>query len=169
MRYRVEVTMDRELYTALVRYCESQDRSPGNLLRHAGRAYLSKNRALEGSDTIRPPKIAGRAVVEPAEANGWTIPGWVYCFGGDMNGKFVCKIGLSSNHKKRLAGISVPFKIRSICEKYVENMKEGEALMHGAWGDRRINGEWFDMTGVDINDIKASFRRYLSYEGDDGR
>jgi hypothetical protein len=49
----IHVTLDDDVYEALLAYAKAQDRSPANVLRHALRGYLSRNHALGPSDAMR--------------------------------------------------------------------------------------------------------------------
>jgi predicted transcriptional regulator len=47
------VTLDDDLYTALLAYATAQDRTPANVVKHALRGYLSRFHAIGGNDRLR--------------------------------------------------------------------------------------------------------------------
>lgn len=51
---KVNVTMDREFYEALTAFAASVDRTPANVLLHAGKAFLSKHHAWHAGTRGRP-------------------------------------------------------------------------------------------------------------------
>jgi hypothetical protein len=61
------------------------------------------------------------------------------------------KIGMTSNVKKRLKGLqtSCPYKLRCFGTRTYPNKamaKKAESMLHEAFDEFRLEGEWFDLT-----------------------
>lgn len=65
------------------------------------------------------------------------------------------KIGLSKNPVTRIESMSVklPFPIESIHQFPTNNMHIAERQLHERYADKRANGEWFQLTDQDVQDI----------------
>jgi prophage antirepressor-like protein len=65
------------------------------------------------------------------------------------------KIGYSLNPKERISQISVqmPFEITRIENFEVENMSYAEGMLHERYKNKRLNGEWFNLSDKDIDEI----------------
>lgn len=67
------------------------------------------------------------------------------------------KIGKSKNPVDRIEklGVILPFPLKPIHQFKTDNMQRGEAVLHNRYADKRVNGEWFQLTEQDVKDICA--------------
>jgi hypothetical protein len=67
------------------------------------------------------------------------------------------KIGRTKNPDDRLRtfGIKLPFEVDYVCTIPTEDMIGLETQLHNQFRDRRINGEWFDLSKYDVEYIKS--------------
>lgn len=67
------------------------------------------------------------------------------------------KIGRSINAENRasLLDIELPFAIELIHYFTVPDMAKAESELHTMFADKRLNGEWFNLTDEDVNYIKS--------------
>jgi uncharacterized protein YlzI (FlbEa/FlbD family) len=81
------------------------------------------------------------------------IPGYVYLISGSKS----YKIGMSKTPIKRIEKLSVvlPFPIKTIALIESQDIKQLEQQLHKRFADKRINGEWFDLSPEDIEYIKG--------------
>jgi len=80
----------------------------------------------------------------------------------DMSVSGYYKIGKTSEPHKRLTrfGILLPFEICIISILPCANAAHLEKVLHEDHRHQRVRGEWFDLTGLDIGNIKW-LERYL--------
>lgn len=66
------------------------------------------------------------------------------------------KIGRTTNLKSRFSyiGVQIPFDIEIVHSIKCKDMLKTEELFHQLFKDKRIQGEWFNLTKEDINFIK---------------
>jgi len=88
---------------------------------------------------------------ELAACNYITIPpqeGWIYVVQCDR----FCKIGKTNNVKNRFAQIqsSMPFLLKLVHQSQHNDIVQAERHIHGAFSDKRVRGEWFDLTEEDL-------------------
>ena len=79
--------------------------------------------------------------------------GCVYLLEGDN----CYKIGLSKDAAKRTNYLSVklPFETKLVCIINSEDMYSLESQLHKRFESKRINGEWFNLNGEDVEYIKG--------------
>lgn len=67
------------------------------------------------------------------------------------------KIGRTTNPQNRLKTFSVklPFEVEYICLIQVQDMYQMESELHTRFAEKRINGEWFNLSPEDVNYIKG--------------
>jgi|SRR5579859_2725410 len=67
------------------------------------------------------------------------------------------KIGQSTNVRARLNELQGASPLKLSLEYVIPcaNLKIGEAYLHGLFASRRLHGEWFDLTPVDVKIIKG--------------
>lgn len=67
------------------------------------------------------------------------------------------KIGLTSNPKdrKRTFSVKLPFEVEFECLIKTSDMVSLERELHGRFADRRVDGEWFDLSAKDVAYIKS--------------
>lgn len=77
----------------------------------------------------------------------------------------VCKIGISTNPKKRLKQIQTgyPYHLTLQYVKFAKNSRQAEFRLHRALSDFRLDGEWFDATFLDYLDL-SDFRQLNEYQ-----
>ena len=82
------------------------------------------------------------------------VPGYVYLLQAD-SGHF--KIGRSKNPKSRIKtfGVQLPFEVEYIAVIPSGNMNQLETELHAKYQDKRVNGEWFDLSSEDVEYIKG--------------
>lgn len=81
-------------------------------------------------------------------------PGYVYLIQSPTG---VYKIGRAKNPDNRMETFSVklPFEVAYIHLIPCENYRHSERQLHIRYADKRINGEWFDLTPEDVAWIKS--------------
>lgn len=67
------------------------------------------------------------------------------------------KIGRTRNpeDRQRTFGIQLPFEVDFIAIIETEDMYALERKLHNRFADRRLNGEWFNLTEADVEFIKG--------------
>lgn len=80
-------------------------------------------------------------------------PGYVYLLQSN-SGHF--KIGRTSNPKNRAKtfGVQLPFEVEFLCLIQTPDMHALEQDLHSHFVEKRINGEWFELTPEDVAYIK---------------
>lgn len=81
-------------------------------------------------------------------------PGFIYLV-QSVSGHY--KIGLTANpeHRGKTFGVQLPFEVEFICLIKTDNMQRLETELHERFADKRVNGEWFDLTPEDVEYIKG--------------
>lgn len=76
------------------------------------------------------------------------------------------KIGRSKNPDSRTGNIStkLPFDVTEKFIFKVKDMKSTESMLHKRYADKRMNGEWFDLSKDDIADIKRCLNEIVRAE-----
>lgn len=67
------------------------------------------------------------------------------------------KIGRTTNPKDRMKTFSVklPFEVEYVCVIQTDNMYGLEQILHNRFADKRVNGEWFNLSPDDVEHIKG--------------
>jgi hypothetical protein len=67
------------------------------------------------------------------------------------------KIGRTRNpeDRQRTFGIQLPFEVEFIALIEAEDMYTLERELHNRFAQKRINGEWFNLTDADVKYIKG--------------
>lgn len=80
-------------------------------------------------------------------------PGYVYLFKAD-NG--VYKIGQSVDPDARITslGVKLPYELESVHRIETHDMNELESDLHDRFADKRLEGEWFELTESDVDYIR---------------
>ncbi len=80
--------------------------------------------------------------------------GFVYCVFVDA-GERLYKIGLSTNPVARIKDLQVsqPFEVRVAACFMVGDMRREEALLHERFASQRVRGEWFRLSGDDLDEV----------------
>lgn len=83
-----------------------------------------------------------------------TTPGYVYLI-RSSTGFF--KIGHTKNPENRMAtfNVKLPFEVEFVCLISTEDMIVLEKTLHRQFANKRVNGEWFDLTTEDVEYIKG--------------
>jgi hypothetical protein len=65
------------------------------------------------------------------------------------------KVGIGKNPKQRMKALQTgsTAKLKIIYEREVEFASKIENVLHRHFKEQQVHGEWFDLFGVDINDI----------------
>lgn len=103
--------------------------------------------AQEEVDALLRGELGQDAVPEP-------IAGYVYAMLAD-NG--LVKIGKSKTPGIRLDRLDVvlPYRMSLLCCFAADDALAEEKALHERFTDRRVNGEWFDLTNADITYLKT--------------
>lgn len=82
------------------------------------------------------------------------LPGYVYLIQSPTS---AYKIGLTKNPKdrKRTFGVKLPFEVEFIALIRSDDMEALEEQLHAIFADKRINGEWFNLTTEDVQYIQS--------------
>jgi hypothetical protein len=80
--------------------------------------------------------------------------GYIYLIRSDNKG---FKIGYTTNPKNRITTLEVklPFAIEYECLIKTDDIAALEKDLHTQFADKRINGEWFDLSEDDVKYIKS--------------
>ncbi|MGB1262233.1 MAG: GIY-YIG nuclease family protein [Cognaticolwellia sp.] len=80
-------------------------------------------------------------------------PGYVYL----IESEYGFKIGKTVNIKSRtsLFSVKLPFPIKLINYAWFDNYSKAERDFHVEFADKRLEGEWFALTGADVSKIKS--------------
>lgn len=82
--------------------------------------------------------------------------GYVYLIKDvSMTGHY--KIGKTRNPHDRLStfGVKLPFEIETVCLIRCDRYHELESNLHRQFADKRVNGEWFNLSPEDVEYIKG--------------
>lgn len=81
-------------------------------------------------------------------------PGFVYLVQSPTG---AYKIGKAKdpNDRQKTFGIQLPFEVEFIALVPTPNMKQTEDELHRQFADKRVNGEWFNLTPEDVEYIKG--------------
>lgn len=73
----------------------------------------------------------------------------------DMASERFYKIGMAASFTARYDAhqCASPFPICVACAYFVGNMRAEERFLHAEFADKRVRGEWFRLTDVDIDQI----------------
>lgn len=83
------------------------------------------------------------------------MSGYVYV-GFDSSGLF--KIGISNDLKKRMRQYKTTNpNFQYLCDMRVDSPAIVEAELHAKFGESRVHGEWFNLSGVDLKWIHQKF------------
>lgn len=96
-------------------------------------------------------KVSG--VVRPAtESYYQVIPGYVYL----IKSQYGYKIGKTVNIKSRtnLFTVKLPFPIELVNYAWFDNYSKAERELHSTYAAKRLEGEWFDLSGTEVDQIK---------------
>lgn len=96
-------------------------------------------------------------------------PGYIYIIKSEMGS---CKIGRSKNVPDRLKlfEVKLPFNFEIIHLFPCCDMVDAERQLHLIFGEKRVNGEWFELSNSDIAIIKTvhcanDFREFCKMDG----
>lgn len=83
-------------------------------------------------------------------------PGYIYLLRA-VSPQSHYKIGLSKNPASRIShlGVTLPFPIEPTHQFPTNDMFAAESRLHQQYADKRVNGEWFELSGQDVADICA--------------
>lgn len=87
-------------------------------------------------------------------------PGFVYVISGEKKGKTLYKIGRTNNLHQRLNyfGVMIPFPISFVCSIEVIHSARLERSLHCLYADKRVEGEWFDLSSSDIDSLRNDYK-----------
>lgn len=74
------------------------------------------------------------------------------------------KIGFSTNSWQRfndLNGTGMPFKLELVYYGFMDDARKLEKDMHKKFVDKRVKGEWFELTDEDIREFKEICDKHL--------
>ncbi len=82
--------------------------------------------------------------------------GYVYVLKAQRPHDDCSKIGRTNNPKKRLHdfGVKLPYKVTPVLIVRSDDCHESERLLHEAYKEKRIDGEWFKLSDADIESIR---------------
>jgi hypothetical protein len=100
-----------------------------------------------------------RRASSPREKSYLPISGSIYV----LQSKYGYKIGKTVNLKDRirLFGVKLPFAFELVVTGDVSNYSKVEAELHEQYSHKRLEGEWFDLSPEDVDQIEA----YLNANG----
>ena len=67
------------------------------------------------------------------------------------------KIGLSKDPVTRIEsmGVKLPFPVETLHTFETDDMTQTEKVLHDRFGDKRVNGEWFELEASDVEYFKS--------------
>lgn len=83
-----------------------------------------------------------------------TKDGYVYII--KKNDENIVKIGMSKNYSERTKQIStkLPFEVETVKVFKTKDMYSLERKLHDIYKEKRLNGEWFELSNEDLEYIK---------------
>lgn len=123
--------------------------------------------------------VSDAAIIKKARKEGWTRdiltkpvkrteraddkskPGYIYVLQLlDTAGKPFYKIGMALNPEERVSShkCSSPFNLEIAVSYYVGNMRREESVLHSMFDAQRVRGEWFTLSGDDLDTIALRAR-----------
>lgn len=93
---------------------------------------------------------------QPAPKQRQRYEGFLYLLRAVMPNTYY-KIGLSKNPKTRIGtlGVQLPFPIEALHIIPTNDMKQAESQLHERYESKRVNGEWFELSDEDVQEICA--------------
>jgi hypothetical protein len=84
--------------------------------------------------------------------------GYVYLLKADTPFDGCYKIGRTGNPQRRLRdfGVKLPFETRPVLIVHTDDMYDLEVMLHSSFNYRRRGGEWFQLTGLEIELVRAA-------------
>lgn len=147
--WRVKTYMDDAQWLMSMEFLENSRYSPQWMKDCAAKAicHYKKKESRNTIDMHEGPTLGKRDYADGRS------PGYVYVAGGD--GYF--KIGRSKSPVERVNGMStkLPFEIEIIHVIETNDMCRLESDLHERFGALRLNGEWFNLGGRNIDWIKG--------------
>lgn len=99
---------------------------------------------------------------KPADrADDKSKPGYIYVLQLlDTAGNPFYKIGMALSAEQRISSHqgSSPFKLEIAVSYYVGNMRREESILHSIFDAKRVRGEWFTLSGSDLDTIALRAR-----------
>jgi hypothetical protein len=140
--------------------CEVSVSDMAKVCRMNRKTAIKTIQALEAHRVVaieRRPGLHGR--ITPADVSQWVqnpesfhtpIPGWVYLIHAIGTSRF--KIGFASSPDKRLVQLSEqsPFPLTMVCSYPSADAKGSESLWHKLFEQKRVHGEWFELTDEQV-------------------
>lgn len=123
--------------------------------------------------------VSDAAIIKKARKEGWTRdlltkpvqrieraddkskPGYIYVLQLlDTAGNPFYKIGMALSAEQRISSHqgSSPFKLEIAVSYYVGNMRREESVLHSMFDAQRVRGEWFTLSGDDLDTIALRAR-----------
>lgn len=101
----------------------------------------------------RTPKQTGRTSMRISPDRP-TMPGFVYLIQSPTT---AYKIGRTKNPRNRMKtfGIQLPFEVEYVCLIETNDMIGLEKELHERYANKRVNGEWFELSPHDVAEIKS--------------
>lgn len=83
-------------------------------------------------------------------------PGIVYLL-QDAEVTYYCKIGRTTNPKERITqfDIKLPFRVKVLHTIVCRDCVSAEKELHARYAEKRVRGEWFNLTDGDIQTIRS--------------
>jgi len=142
---RIQFFVDDDVFNEIKQYAEERGFTTDNMIRYALYMYMRR----KYQKTVKKDRLKYRGDMEN--------PGGVYFVTLEINGKKYCKIGISSNIKKRIKGIEVGLPIDAQIFKVIQvgNMYKAERAFHDHFASKRIKREWFELSDDDYKKIET--------------
>ncbi len=95
---------------------------------------------------------ASGVVRQATESYYQVTPGYVYL----IKSQYGYKIGKTVNIKNRtnLFTVKLPFPIELVNYAWFDNYSKAERDLHSKYAAKRLEGEWFDLSGTEVDQIK---------------
>ncbi|MDM8528197.1 GIY-YIG nuclease family protein [Anaerolineales bacterium HSG24] len=90
------------------------------------------------------------------------IPGYIYVIKSEYGYKIGKTISIKS--RTRLFSVKLPFPIELIHYAWFDNYSKAERDFHDRFSSKRLEGEWFDLSPSDIDEIKK-YGKLVPVEG----
>lgn len=83
--------------------------------------------------------------------------GFIYIF--ECNNRY--KIGKSKDPSERIKSVRTvsPYPVKLILQTKVNDQDKTEKMLHVMFNNKKINGEWFNLTDIDITTIQTALQK----------
>ena len=168
-KHRLSVIIDDELWTLIHSVANRSYRDVPNFIRWILYSYCSMHRPRGHEGPVRTDRPECRPARHltakdigkiAASLREKQAQGWIYILATEISGQRYYKIGKTRRPKERYLamGVQSPVEIAVVDEILVEDRHIAEQAAHQRWSDRRVKGEWFDLSVEEVQEVVKFLR-----------